>query len=64
MPTDNQARAQLWRALAAKALVDAAEADDEKWRALLVGISNVYANLALRAEASAIATTSGPTKED
>jgi len=28
--------------------LDAAEADDEKWRALLVGISNVYANLALR----------------
>jgi adenosyl cobinamide kinase/adenosyl cobinamide phosphate guanylyltransferase len=64
MTPDNQARAQHWRALEADAMVAAAEADDEISRGVLVNILMTYENLALRAEASAITTTSVLTKED
>ena len=60
----HQARAQHWRTLEADAMIAAAEADDDMSRGLLVNIMMTYENLALRAEASAITTTSVPTKED
>jgi hypothetical protein len=51
MPLNKRDRVDHWRALAADALMAAAEAPDRRMREMLVSIAVVYDKLALRAEA-------------
>jgi hypothetical protein len=52
MSPDNLDRANHWRALAIDTLIAAGQTTDAQSKAMLVSISVIHENLALRAEAS------------
>jgi hypothetical protein len=54
MPLNKRDRVDHWRALAADALMAAAEAPDRRMREMLVSIAVVYDKVALRAEALSV----------